>query len=312
MEFIIIESKDILNIPEINGFPYEPAISKHFSDPVIIRIPTRFHCQQKHKFTTNPLPFIKLKYEKYDQYILLKDRPNKFILEYLKLNFKLIMLKCPIKIGSIRQPNHEILYSVVQKTEFFTSFKQNGIKYYWNPFFTMFSAGNIGERIRMSKLEIKNEFIVDLYCGIGYFILPMLRNNQAIACDLNPYSIHGLKRAVQEMGLESHIQIFQGDHAVFVEKYKERADRILMGYLPCPFSSLEYAILGLKKKGGVIHFHKAIEKENVISFSEVLKEKLKVYFEIVEIKNIEKVKLYSPKVYHYVYDIILKNKYNSN
>jgi len=33
----------------------------------------------------------------------------------------------------------------------------------------MFSSGNMDERIRMSMISDKNEVVVDLFAGIGYF-----------------------------------------------------------------------------------------------------------------------------------------------
>jgi tRNA wybutosine-synthesizing protein 3 len=38
----------------------------------------------------------------------------------------------------------------------------------------MFSWGNLSEKLRMGNLECKDEVIVDLFAGIGYFTLPFL------------------------------------------------------------------------------------------------------------------------------------------
>ena len=38
----------------------------------------------------------------------------------------------------------------------------------------MFSWGNLSEKLRMGSLDCRDEIIVDLFAGIGYFTLPFL------------------------------------------------------------------------------------------------------------------------------------------
>lgn len=38
----------------------------------------------------------------------------------------------------------------------------------------MFSSGNRSEKLRMGKLDCRDEVVVDLFAGIGYFVLPFL------------------------------------------------------------------------------------------------------------------------------------------
>ena len=55
--------------------------------------------------------------------------------------------------------------------------KENGIKYGYHITQCMFSSGNINERRRMGKIVTENEIVVDLFCGIGYYTLPILVKN---------------------------------------------------------------------------------------------------------------------------------------
>lgn len=52
--------------------------------------------------------------------------------------------------------------------------RENGIIYSFDAAKCMFSWGNLSEKIRMGNLDCKDEVIVDLFAGIGYFVLPFL------------------------------------------------------------------------------------------------------------------------------------------
>ncbi|KAK1557614.1 hypothetical protein Q3G72_028149 [Acer saccharum] len=51
---------------------------------------------------------------------------------------------------------------------------ENGILYSFNATKCMFSWGNLSEKLRMAGLDCTDEVIVDLFAGIGYFVLPFL------------------------------------------------------------------------------------------------------------------------------------------
>ena len=52
--------------------------------------------------------------------------------------------------------------------------RENGILYSFDATKCMFSWGNLSEKLRMARLECRDEVIVDLFAGIGYFTLPFL------------------------------------------------------------------------------------------------------------------------------------------
>ena len=52
--------------------------------------------------------------------------------------------------------------------------KESGINYGYPLTKCMFSSGNINERRRMGEIVSKNEIIVDVFSGIGYYTLPIL------------------------------------------------------------------------------------------------------------------------------------------
>lgn len=52
--------------------------------------------------------------------------------------------------------------------------RENGIIYSFDATKCMFSWGNLSEKRRIAQLDCRNEVIVDLFAGIGYFVLPFL------------------------------------------------------------------------------------------------------------------------------------------
>lgn len=52
--------------------------------------------------------------------------------------------------------------------------RENGILYSLDATKCMFSWGNLSEKLRMARLDCKDEVIVDLFAGIGYYVLPFL------------------------------------------------------------------------------------------------------------------------------------------
>lgn len=51
---------------------------------------------------------------------------------------------------------------------------ENGILYSFDSTKCMFSWGNLSEKIRMASSDCTDAVIVDLFAGIGYFVLPFL------------------------------------------------------------------------------------------------------------------------------------------
>ena len=54
------------------------------------------------------------------------------------------------------------------------SHRENGILYSFDATKCMFSWGNLSKKLRRARLDCKDEDVVDLFAGIGYFVLPFL------------------------------------------------------------------------------------------------------------------------------------------
>ena len=239
-----------------------------------------------------------------------------------KFSCRFIFLKKKINHEVIRAPQTELLYPPPADVPLFesvhASIVQNGITYKWYPLHTMFCRGNIEEKIRISKLDLsQDEVILDLYAGIGYWILPLLKLQpgkikRVIACDLNTWSIKALKENLSLNKIdEGKVTVCEGDNKQFLNVYEGLCDRVFLGLLPSSQTGWELAIQALKSnRGGYLHVHQNLAKSEVESFSSFVSLKLnelsntynKGFKEFI-IEKVTRVKSYSPKVYHYVFDI---------
>ena len=60
----------------------------------------------------------------------------------------------------------------------------------------MFSRGNISEKLRFSELDVTDEIIIDMFVGIGYWVLQLAKHQRPrklICIDKNPDAITALK-----------------------------------------------------------------------------------------------------------------------
>ncbi|KAK4465953.1 putative tRNA wybutosine-synthesizing protein 2 [Cladorrhinum samala] len=161
----------------------------------------------------------------------------------------------------------------VKFEDLWVSTRQNGLTQVWAPLYTMFSRGNVKEKARVlggntagpppstspltstQNTEVRPEYAVDLYAGIGYFAFSYAKLGYRVLCwELNPHSVEGLRRGALannfsvrvvsspeelskptgELGLESpngeggeqKQQKQQQQIVVFLEDNKEAARRI--------------------------------------------------------------------------------------
>lgn len=52
--------------------------------------------------------------------------------------------------------------------------RENGLLYCFDATKCMFSSGNVSEKLRMASMKCSGETVVDLFAGIGYYVLPFL------------------------------------------------------------------------------------------------------------------------------------------
>jgi len=176
-----------------------------------------------------------------------------------------------------------------------TIHKEHGIKYKLDAAKIMFSKGNLFERQRLLKQVRKNEVVVDMFAGIGYFSLSIAKKCKKVyAIEKNPVAYKYLKENIKLNRIKNIVPI-KGDNRKV--KMNEKADRILMGYFPGTEKFLPAAKRMIKKKG-IIHYH------NIYKEKDLWKKPLSELGN-TKILSKKKVKSVAPKTYHVVVDTLV-------
>ncbi len=209
--------------------------------------------------------------------------------------------------GEFRVPNVEIIYGL-KNTE--TIHKENGVKYRLDPQKLMFSSGNMDERIRMAKISNKNETVVDLFAGIGYFTLPIAiysKPEKVFACEKNQIAFDYLNENIILNDVSSIVEPRKGDNRDIAPK--NIADRVIMGYIDETEKFLPNAIDCLHNHIGIIHYHNTFSDNTIPNkpMKIVEKEAKKKGCKAELLKYIY-VKSYAPGISHYVFDIKIGEK----
>ena len=201
--------------------------------------------------------------------------------------------------GEGRQPEMELLLG----TDTEATHLENGVLYSLDTANIMFSSGNVDERTRMGSVECDGEVVLDMFAGIGYLSLPMAVHHdpkKIYACEIRKLTYDYLEKNIELNDVGGVMAPVLGDNRAFT--LREKADRILMGYLKDTFIFLPKALRCLKS-GGVIHYHEnfpnaMLPDRPIAHLMEAAGEDWD--FEILRNKV---VKTFSPGVSHVVIDV---------
>lgn len=191
--------------------------------------------------------------------------------------------------------------------------RENGILYSFDATKCMFSWGNLSEKLRMGHFDCKDEVIVDLFAGIGYFVLPFLVRAKAklvYACEWNPHAVEALRRNLEANLVADRCVLLEGDNRITAPKGV--ADRVCLGLIPTSEGSWVTAVRALRDEGGVLHIHGNVKgsEENVwtdyVSRSIQEISKSEGHDWDVTVEHVERVKWYAPHIRHLVADVRCK------
>ena len=191
---------------------------------------------------------------------------------------KRIAIKClgGIQNDDFRSPSMMLVHGFNDdkvKTENYSTWAkrtENGIIQTWDITKSMFCVGNITEKLRVAKFNCQNEVVVDLFAGIGYFVLPYLVHAKAqhvFACEWNPTAVKALNRNLKLNRIdESRYTILEGDNRVVAPT--NVADRVNLGLIPNAAMSYKTAVFALKdESGGILHIHANVRRSKQLKNS---------------------------------------------
>jgi tRNA wybutosine-synthesizing protein 2 len=190
---------------------------------------------------------------------------------------------------------------------------ENNVRYKFDFHKIMFAKGNIHERALLPTKIQKDEVIVDMFSGIGYFSLGIAktkRPQKVYSIEWNPVSYKYLVENIKLNHLENIIQPIHGDCKEEVKKLSldgVKADRIIMGLLPAPVDCISSCLHVIKDSGSIVVYEGVEPKDSTKLFDEFSKITLENGYSS---KLLERriVKNYKPHEYHVVVEIFVQKQ----
>ena len=243
---------------------------------------------------------------------------------------RLVVRKSRVDIGPKRESRCELVWSrlaasapaasraaALAATDTFVQVVQHGIRYTFDILKVMFSAGNVTERGRMGTVPAAGDVVVDLFCGIGYFTVPLLARAGVAhvhACEWNANSIEALRRNLALNGVAERCTIYEGDNQIAAATLVGIADRVLLGLLPDAERAYAAAVGVLKpQRGGWMHVHGNVPSTSdgraewsrslEAKFGELARARGCAWASDIHVRHVEVVKAYAPHVDHCVADV---------
>jgi len=204
---------------------------------------------------------------------------------------------------------------------------QNGIFQTWAPLYTMFSRGNVTEKKRVldtfnCQRPIGGSTVIDLYSGIGYFSFPYAKQNpKIIYCwEINPWSVEGMMRAAvrnkiscrvirngtpYEARPNDRIVIFLEDNQTALRRMNQlnlaNVSHINMGLLPHARDAIPVAMQLSDQSSSkpVIHLHENVDADKLEGWKNDMGSIMGR-----TCLHVEKIKQFSPRVYHVCGDFV--------
>lgn len=201
--------------------------------------------------------------------------------------------------------------------------RELGVTYGLDVTKVMFSSGNGTEKARMAKLSAAGETVVDLFAGIGYYTLQLLRHAgvaKVYACEWNPNAAAALRANLASNGVAPHrCEVLEGDNRRTAPVGV--ADRVVLGLLPDSECSWAAAVAALRPaRGGAMHVHGNVASGDEEAWAKRVEGAMSALARAsgrewdVRVEHVERVKWYAPRVRHVVADVrcVPKAKANTN
>ncbi|HUU77856.1 MAG TPA: class I SAM-dependent methyltransferase family protein [candidate division Zixibacteria bacterium] len=190
-----------------------------------------------------------------------------------------------------------------------TLYKEHGIRLAVDITQAYFSPRLSEEHTRIAKQVNDNEVIIDLFCGIGPFVLPIAKKTNSIihAIDINPKAIELLRENIALNKIKGKIIPYCGDCREIVEKEKLEniAHRTIMNLPGYAIEFVDVACKVIKSEGGIIHFFEFVGGENPEKeiVENITREIEKAGREVLKVLKVKKVRMSAPKQWQMVADV---------
>lgn len=223
-------------------------------------------------------------------------------------NIRVVLRKASSVEGIFRTREYEYIAGE-KRTE--TIHKENGCLYKLDIEKAYFNPRLSTERRRVIEKINNNDFVIDMFAGVGPFSIPAAKKNcTVVAVDCNRYAIKYLIENKKLNKIGSNLNIIVGDSGSVLSKYNV-ADHIIMNL---PFNTYDFLekATNLIKKDGIVYFY-TFGKEN--NKEDLFKEHIKKIEEIagdIFIHNKRIVRSYSPRCYHLCIEFSISNEKTKN
>ena len=118
-----------------------------------------------------------------------------------------------------------------------------------------FSPRLATERHRVIGTVDPDEFVVDMFAGVGPYAVPMAAHGaEVVACDLNEVAIRYLRENAERNGVADRVTPVAGDVREATDEYADAADRLVMN-LPHSADAFLDTAVALAGDECVIHYY---------------------------------------------------------
>lgn len=180
-----------------------------------------------------------------------------------------------------------------------TRVTENGAKLWVDPGAAYFSPRLATERERIARLVRPDESVVDLFCGVGPFVVACARAGARVTgIDLNPAAIELARRNVEENGTTARVVLIEGDARV-ASRGLSKADRVILNL---PHGAKDFLDVARRvcRPGGVVHYHEILSPSDADTRGRTVANELGG-----RVVASRQVRAYSPSEEHRVFDVRL-------
>lgn len=195
-----------------------------------------------------------------------------------------------------------------------TEYKEHGCRFKVDVSKTYFSPRLSTERIRVSNMIADNEIITNMFAGVGTYSILIAKNNKTCkvySIDSNPVANElALLNAELNKVQERVIPICGDAKEVIVKQLRGTSTRVLMPLPEKAKEFVDFAVMALKEKKGVIHYFahiRATSKKLALANAaiDIQYAFTNHDYRIVSTRIVREV---GPRLYQTVSDIIVNNK----